>query len=383
MENVGKSVAEQIADIIRVSGIEVFRQAVRQVACDRLKTEDERERREEARLEALKKDGVLYLDGSIPDRPDGDWYFHQDVLGGYIKLPSKVKLPQKQPKRPKPPACLRDRKPRKEWNNADKKAIDTFHAEEAKYYKRIEALWPKWHRFKEVKQRGFPNDDDGDYPYEFDLCCWLPRELHPTKDPRNKELLPVPWGPLTNVEKIAVLAALYDAYSRGSEKVAPWGLSDDGSDLEAWQANGAERDEKRAALDYSLLFQKAQRLDHSDLTIVESWLKELSIAVKKAESQYLGIKLGDREALRIVNGKTLTAKFGSKGKPWEMFRELYHGGETGLAKGEIMTRLWPKTTISDNNLDQHKATANVLLMTIRVEIKPDNHGVWRLDELNS
>jgi hypothetical protein len=38
------------------------------------------------RREALKKDGVLYRDGSIPDRPKGDWHFHQDILGGYVKL---------------------------------------------------------------------------------------------------------------------------------------------------------------------------------------------------------------------------------------------------------------------------------------------------------
>lgn len=56
-----QNVAEQIADIIRVSRIEVFRQAVRQVTCDRLKTEDERERREEARREARGAEGERRL----------------------------------------------------------------------------------------------------------------------------------------------------------------------------------------------------------------------------------------------------------------------------------------------------------------------------------
>ena len=37
--------------------------------------------------------GVLYRDGAIPDRPEGDWYFHQEILSGYVELPSKVKLP--------------------------------------------------------------------------------------------------------------------------------------------------------------------------------------------------------------------------------------------------------------------------------------------------
>ncbi len=212
-----QEVASQIADIIRMSGIEVFRQAVRQVTYDRLKIEDERDRREEERHEVLKEHGILYRAGVIPDRLEGDWYFHQEILGGYFKLPSKVKLPPKQPQRPKPPACLRDRKPRKDWDDADKNVVDRFHAEEAKYNKSIQAFWPKWHRailplLEQVKQRGFPNDDKGEYRYDFDLCCWLPRELHPTKDPRNEELLPVPRRALMGVEKITVFAAVYDAH---------------------------------------------------------------------------------------------------------------------------------------------------------------------------
>ena len=104
----------------------------------------------------------------------------------------------------------------------------------------------------------------------------------------------------------------------------------------------------------------------------------------KDESRYLDITLGDREASRIVNGETLTTKFGGKGKPWELFRELYHAGHGGLSKHDIAKRLWPPNgIISDNNLDQHKGTANDLLETIGVEIKPDNRGVWRLAALNS
>lgn len=100
-------------------------------------------------------------------------------------------------------------------------------------------------------------------------------------------------------------------------------------------------------------------------------------------SQYLGITLRDREALRIVNGKTLTVKFGGKGKPWEMFRELYHAGHDGLARAAIEKQIWSNQAITPNTLDQHKATANDLLVIIHVEIKPDNRGVWRLAELNS
>lgn len=101
------------------------------------------------------------------------------------------------------------------------------------------------------------------------------------------------------------------------------------------------------------------------------------------ETKHLGIALKDREVLRVVNEKTLTASFGRKSKPWEMFRELYHAGHNGLARADITKRLWPDQPITDNALDQHKATVNKLLETIRVEIKPDNRGVWRLEELNS
>ena len=102
------------------------------------------------------------------------------------------------------------------------------------------------------------------------------------------------------------------------------------------------------------------------------------------QERYLDITLGDRDASRIVNGETLMTKFGGKGKPWELFRELYRAGHDGLSKHDIAKRLWPPNgVISDNNLDQHKSRANDLLVQIHIEISPDNRGVWRLAELNS
>ena len=47
---------------------------------------------------------------AIPDRPEGDWSFHQDILAGNVKLPAKIQLPPKQPKRPELPECLLDGK---------------------------------------------------------------------------------------------------------------------------------------------------------------------------------------------------------------------------------------------------------------------------------
>ena len=67
------------------------------MACDRLKADDERERREEARCEALKKDGVLYRDASIPEQPRPDWFFHLERLRGSIKLPPEIALPPDNP----------------------------------------------------------------------------------------------------------------------------------------------------------------------------------------------------------------------------------------------------------------------------------------------
>ena len=101
------------------------------------------------------------------------------------------------------------------------------------------------------------------------------------------------------------------------------------------------------------------------------------------EPGYLDITLGDREASRIVNGETLTTNFGRKGKPWELFRALFHAGDVGLSRTALEKRLWPNQAVSYNSLDQHKSRANELLDHIRIEISPDNRGVWRLAELNT
>jgi hypothetical protein len=101
------------------------------------------------------------------------------------------------------------------------------------------------------------------------------------------------------------------------------------------------------------------------------------------ENHYLEITVGDRKALRIADGKTLIACFGRKVKPWELFRELYQAGENGLSRDDINKKLYPNQPVTENALDQHKSAANKILETIRVEIKPDNRGVWRLVALKS
>ena len=273
-----QSVAERVADIIRVSVLEVFRQAVRQVACDRLKTEDERERREEARCEALKKDGVLYRDGSIPEQPGRDWFFHLERLRGSIRLPPEIAMPPESPKRPEPPACLRDRLPREGWGDTDKNEVETFHKAIATFKEQEQEFWPQRAKamlpiFEHVKQRGFPTHEEGGFPYEFDVCDWLPAELHYDNDPPHESLLPVPRRALTDAEKMTILAAVYDAHWRGAEKIAPWGVSEDGEGPDPWPSD-VERDDRRAALGYFMLFREAEDLDAADLPIARSWLEE-------------------------------------------------------------------------------------------------------------
>jgi len=283
-----QSVAKRVAAVIRVSGIGIFRQAVREVARERLKVDDERERREQARCEMLKMDGVLYRDGAIPKQPERDWCFHLESIRGSIKLSPEIAPPPKQPERPSPPACLRDSIPRGEWNETDKDEVAAYHKQKAKHVEEIQAFWPEWSQailpvFEHAKQRGFPDDEDGDFDYSFDVCCWVPAELDPAKDPRNEALLPCPKRALTDAEKIAVLAAVYDAHWRGGEKIAPWGVSEDGEGPDLWPSDG-ERDDRRAALDYYFLFQEAQQLDDSDLPVVGSWLEELQPSFKSPVS---------------------------------------------------------------------------------------------------
>jgi hypothetical protein len=274
-----QEVAERIAVIIRVSGLEVFRQAVRQVARERLEIDDHRHRREEARREAIKKTGVLYRDELTPEQPGREWFFHLETLRGSIKLPPEIALPPEPPKRPNPPACLRDHLPREGWSDTDRHGVETFHKAIATFKEQEREFWPQRAKamlpiFEHVKQSGFPTHEEGGFPYEFDVCAWLPGDLNPVEDPQNERLLPVPKRALTETEKTAVLAAVYDAHWRGSEKVAPWGVSGDQEGPVAWPSD-VERDERRAALGYHFLVSEAEELGTADLPIVRSWLEEL------------------------------------------------------------------------------------------------------------
>jgi len=225
----------------------------------------------------------LYRDELNPEQPGREWFFHLETLRGSIKLPPEIALPPEPPKRPNPPACLRDHLPREGWSDTDRHDVENFHKAIATFKEQEREFWPQRAKamlpiFEHVKQRGFPTHEEGGFPYEFDVCAWLPGDLNPVEDPQNERLLPVPKRALTETEKTVVLAAVYDAHWRGSEKVAPWGVSEGGDGPEVWPTE-AERDERRAALGYYFLVREAEKHGAADLPIVRSWLDEVRLAV--------------------------------------------------------------------------------------------------------
>lgn len=283
VEEQWQGVAARIAAVIRVRGLEGFRKAVRQVARERFDASDEKDRREEARRQELKKNGVWYGIQALPPRPDREWFDDLDVIRGCIKLPPGIALPPQPPERPVAPACLRDGKPRKDRTDSDRNELDTYNKALEKFKEAEREFWPNRAEamlpvFDYVKAEGFPNNKDGDFEYSFEVCGWLPSDLHPDRDWPTYGLLPVPKRALTDAEKTTVLAAVYDAYWRGDEKIAPWGVSEKGDGPAAWPSE-AEHYEKRAAAWYYLLVYGAERLGPGDLPIVRGWLDELRLTV--------------------------------------------------------------------------------------------------------
>jgi len=289
----------------------------------------------------------LYCDGSGPEQPEGEWYLHVDTLIGKIKLPPKIAWPPKakQPKCPRRPSCMRD-KP-ESWSAADKDEVAAYRRKEARHKEAMRAFQAEWDRailtlFEYVKQQGFPNNKDGDYEYHLPVCCWLPNDAEPA-DPddfnpnaASENLLPVPSRALTDAEKMTILAAVYDAHWRGSEKVAPWGVSEDGEGPDPWPTD-AERDVRRAALDYFLLFREARNLDAADLPVVRSWLEEHLEAGDPAGGrvpvcQSKKVKLFGPGEQPAVNGKRkpiLTAP------RYDAVQTLIEAGEPGLTKDQL------------------------------------------------
>lgn len=276
-----RELAGRVAAIIQVSGINIFQQAVRKWAFEQIQAEDRREQHEKERLVVLMRNGVQFRDGSIPDKPGRDCFFHLETLRGRIKLPPEIALFKEPLQSPEPPACLRDKVPNESWSETDYKEVGEFLEACAAVAKKESGL------FEHVKQRGFPVQDGGCFSYELDVCAWLPNELRYDHDPLCKPILPLPRRALSDTEKLTILAAVYDANWRGAEKIAPWGVSKNGNEPDPWPLV-AERGERRAALSYFNLFQKAENIDIAELPVISSWLNESELlsetrALKKAK----------------------------------------------------------------------------------------------------
>jgi len=299
-----RDVAGQIAAVIRVSGLEIFREAVRQAAQIRQDAEDKGNRREEARREELKKHGVWENHQPLPRRPGDKWFYNVQAFRGSIRLPPEIALPPGRPERPIAPACLRDSKRREEWNDSDRNEVHVYHEKLAAFRKEEQEFWRRSEKaglpvFEYTKAHGFPGsaevtgdvkadsaDEDAYLEYEFWVCGWLPPDLHTDKDPPKYELLPVPKRALTDAEKMTVLSAMYDAHWRGSTKVAPWGVSEDGAEPAMWPTE-AERDERRLALWYHLLVAEAERATLDEVPVLWGWLEQLPLHLPERKSNAL------------------------------------------------------------------------------------------------
>ena len=161
-------VAQEVDALLRLPGAkERFREQIKRAAAGWLRRIDEEQRREEARLEAVKQTGVpcfiraeaiaAGIDQSkvkeIPTDPkDGSFHCIRIIRGTYTLPPDMAPPDQENPE----------------------------HRQ-----KRIAAA------FGHIKAQGFP-DVPGGNPYEFPLEAWLPAKLSSDLDPDHSLPLPVP-----------------------------------------------------------------------------------------------------------------------------------------------------------------------------------------------
>jgi len=209
-----QELARQVAGVIREVGIEVFRDAVRQVAAEHVAAQEEKDRREEARRAKLKETGVWCGHAKLPERPKaGAWCHWVATFRGLVK---------------------------------DRPGFD------------------------ELKAAGFPSDQGGE-GYMVDVEGWIPEELSPDGDPPTYDLLPIPKRGLTEPEKVAVLSAIHDAHRKGDEKIAPWGVSRN-SDMPAAAPPEAELDECSKATWYHVLTREAREITSTDISLARDWI---------------------------------------------------------------------------------------------------------------
>ena len=213
-----QELAQQVDWLIREIGIKSLRDAVRQVAADRVNALDEAERREEARREALVKTGVEYGHQELPERPkEGDWFTWLTTFRGSVKGDPN--------------------------------------------------------EFDELRAAGFPSEQGGE-AYEVDVEGWIPGELSPDQDPHTYDLLPIPRRGLTVPEKLTILSAIHDAHGRGNELVAPWGVSREGN-MPTTMSAEAESNEGNTSHWYYMLTRTARELTSDDAILARDFIKAI------------------------------------------------------------------------------------------------------------
>jgi len=93
----------------------------------------------------------------------------------------------------------------------------------------------------------------------------------------------------------------------------------------------------------------------------------------KDKSRYLDITLGDREALRIVDGREDVIEFGNKAKQWDLFKVLFGAGEDGIHRRDLVDQI-------GGSLDKHKAALLGLIEPLKLDIDLSN-GIWTLTSM--
>ena len=66
-------------------------------------------------------------------------------------------------------------------------------------------------------------------------------------------------------------------------------------------------------------------------------------------------------------------------KAWKLFRIVYECGEEGVDRDQIHNKIWPRSEVTPNTLDQHKQAANNVLEILDVSIELGPGGIWRLE----
>ena len=225
-------VVTRVADLIhRPNALDIFRKQIRQAADERLEVQALGKQRTENRRSHALEHGTVVEGKDHPPRPEKNLVHWIETVHGTTKRPKRMDEGQ---------------------------------------------------LFKTLQQQGFPDEPpkegrakDDVISYEYSFEVWLPEELGPEYDPATNDPLPVPQRPVSLAEKYAALAAIYDAYSRGSEKIAPWGTDVRGEKPVPENGDGASK----PAMWYFLLVHGASESEDDLKSTASSlglWLKNVT-----------------------------------------------------------------------------------------------------------